>query len=504
LTESSKKLISGRLLARNTIWNFGGMVAPMLVAIFAIPLLIDGFGKERFGLLAIIWMGVGYFSLFDMGFGRALTKLVADRLGTGDTDDLGSLIWTALSLTLVFGFVGAGIINAGAGILVHNILNIEAVLQAEGIAAMRILAIGLPAVVLTAGLVGILQAHQRFATITAVRVPLGVLTFAGPVVTLQFSPSLIWATMALVAARLIAFTAYFGAAASVRPELKQFNLPQRKHIVPLFHFGGWLTVTNVVGPMMVYFDRFLIGAVLTMTAVSYYVTPYEVLSRLQLLPKSMMNVLFPALTTALMADKKRLVAIYSQASRILLLLVLPVLSAAFLLAPEALQIWLGDDFREMATPVVQWLAVGWLVNTLARMPFTVLQSAGRPDLVAKTHLLELLPYVLLLWIFTRQFGIAGTAAAWFLRVLADTIILNWIARSKVPELNETVVRTMLWIGGILIGFALAAMLSSLLVRAMLLLAISAVSAVLFWPVIRPIIPGSKANINKAASTEPIL
>ncbi len=501
LTESAKSFISGRVLARSALWNFGGMAAPMVTALFVIPLLIDGFGKERFGLLTIIWMGVGYFSLFDMGFGRALTKLVADRLGTGDTNDLGTLIWTAILLILLFGLIGSGIISLAAEALIHHILNVEASLQNEGITAMRILALGLPAVVVTAAFVGILQAHQHFATITAVRIPLGVLTFGGPFLTLQFSPSLTWATAALVTTRICALVAYYLTAASVRPELKHFIPPQKKHISPLFHFGGWLTVTNIVGPLMVYFDRFLIGAVLTMTAVSYYVTPYEVLSRLQLLPRSMLNVLFPALTTALKADKQRLVIIYSQASRILLLLMLPALSASFLLAPEALQIWLGDDFRRMATPVVQWLAVGWLINTLARMPFTVLQSAGRPDLVAKTHLLEFLPYAFLLWMLTRKFGISGTAAAWALRILADTVILNWVVRYKIPELKESVARTFAWIFVFLIGIALGSMLVSFILRVTFLLIISATSVILLWPIITQLTSGLAAKASKAAATE---
>jgi len=442
LTEQAKTLISGRLLARNTIWNFAGMAAPMLVALFAIPLLIEGFGKERFGLLAIIWMGVGYFTLFDMGFGRALTKLIADRLGTGNTDDIGSLVWTALSIILFCGIAGAVIVGFFAAPIALHVLNVETALQAEGVAALQTLALGIPAVVVSAGLIGVLEAHQRFATITAVRIPLGVMTFIGPLITLQFTISLVWATAALIIARLLALCGFFFFAATVRPELKQPAHPKKKHVFPLFQFGGWLTVTNVIGPLMVYFDRFLIGALLTMTAVTYYVTPYEVVYRLQILPNAMMLVLFPALTTALTVDKQRLTAIYAQASKILLLLMLPVLSAFFLLAPEALEIWLGPDFRRMSTSVVQWMAVGMLTNTLARLPFTVLQSAGRPDLVAKTHLAELIPYAALLWIFTNRFGVAGTAAAWFLRVLADTFILNVIARFKIPELNETVIRTM--------------------------------------------------------------
>lgn len=473
----------------------------MLVALFAIPMLIAGFGKERFGLLAIIWMGVGYFSLFDMGFGRALTKLVAQRLGSGNTVDLGPLIWTALSMIFTFGLAGAAIIGLGAGYLVHDVLNVKTSLQAEGVAAFRVLAVGLPAVVVTAAIIGLLQAHQRFATITAVRIPLGILSFAGPLLILQFTPSLVWATMALVASRLLAFAVYFHAAASVCSELMRPRLPNRLHVFPLFQFGAWLTVTNIVSPLMVRFDRFLIGTIISMTAVTYYTTPFEVLSRMQIVPSSIMNVLFPTFTTAMTSDKKRLLSIYTRATWVLLLLVLPIVSAAFLLAPECLQLWLGNDFRQMATPVVRWLAVGWLVNTLARMPFTVLQSAGRPDLVAKTHLLELIPYVLLLWTLTQQFGISGTSAAWFFRVLADTIILNWLARNEVPELRGIVARVMGWIVVLLTGFAVSSMLTSLALRIFLLLSLSVLSAAFLLMTIKPLISGYASKSGKTPVTE---
>jgi len=85
---SNRELFSGWRIARNTVWNFSGIVAPLLVAVFTVPLLIVGMGKERFGLLSIIWMGVGYLSLFDMGLGRALTRLIAERLGKNQIDGL--------------------------------------------------------------------------------------------------------------------------------------------------------------------------------------------------------------------------------------------------------------------------------------------------------------------------------------------------------------------------------------------------------------------------------
>jgi hypothetical protein len=50
--------------------------------------------------------------------------------------------------------------------------------------------------------------------------------------------------------------------------------------------------------------------------------------------------------------------------------------------------WLASS-SDRATAVLQVLAVGVLVNCLARVPLTVLQAKGRPDLPAKYHLAEL-------------------------------------------------------------------------------------------------------------------
>jgi len=58
------------------------------VAILATPVLIRGLGTERFGILTLIWVMIGYLSLFDLGIGSALTKLVADKLGEGKEEQI--------------------------------------------------------------------------------------------------------------------------------------------------------------------------------------------------------------------------------------------------------------------------------------------------------------------------------------------------------------------------------------------------------------------------------
>lgn len=77
--ESPLEIQSG-LLARNTAMNLVGQVIPLLVGLATIPYVVRGLGADGFGILSIAWVLLGYFSLFDLGLGRATIKFVAEVL----------------------------------------------------------------------------------------------------------------------------------------------------------------------------------------------------------------------------------------------------------------------------------------------------------------------------------------------------------------------------------------------------------------------------------------
>src|SRR5271165_5202652 len=105
LSISPGTLTRGNLLARSTLWNLAGQILPMIAAVVAIPPIVREIGLDRFGILTLGWVVVGYFSLFDLGLGRALTKMVADKLAAGSDHDLHGLIWTSCFLMLLLGMV---------------------------------------------------------------------------------------------------------------------------------------------------------------------------------------------------------------------------------------------------------------------------------------------------------------------------------------------------------------------------------------------------------------
>ena len=426
-------LTHGSLLTRNTFLNLIGQGTPLLAAIFAIPMLIRSLGTDRFGVLTLVWMVIGYFSLFDLGLGRALTKLVAEKLGAGQEDEIPILVWTSLFLMLVAGLLGAVAIGLLSPWLVQSVLKISIPIQNETLQAFYVLALSIPVVISAAGLRGLLEAHQRFDLCNAVRIPTGIFTFLGPLLVLPFSQSLLPIVAVSVMGRLIAWLAYLLLCFYVMPSLRRGIALHKLVVRPLLSFGSWMTVTNIISPLMVYLDRFLIGAFISMTAVAYYATPYEVVTKLWLIPGALVSVLFPAFSTSFVQDYNRTGILFRHGVKYLFLALFPLTLVIVTMAHEGLDIWLGAEFSHHSTRVLQWLAVGVFMNSLAHIPFALVQGVGRPDLTAKLHLSELPIYLFAVWWLIGAYGIEGAAIAWVARVAVDALILFAMATRFLPR-----------------------------------------------------------------------
>ena len=428
-----ERLTGGGLLVHNTVLNFIGQGVPLVVAIFAIPVLVKGLGIDRFGVLTLAWMVVGYFSLFDFGTGRALTKFVAEKLGAGQEETLPALVRTSLLLMLILGVAGAVVFGLFSPWLVRRALNIPMALQTETLHSFYVLALAIPAVITTAGIRGVIEAKQRFGFINALRIGSGLFSYLAPVLVLFFSKSLFPIVAVLAASRLLVLLLHWSFCLHVIPALRRRVAVQPAIVAPLLRFGGWITVSNIVSPLMVYVDRFLVAGLVSVAAVAYYVTPYSVVTNLLLVPSAIAGVLFPAFATSFVQDPDRTQRLFARGVKYVFLAMFPMALLLVAFGSEGLDIWLGKDFAQHSTRVLQLLTVGVLVNSLAYLPFSLVQSAGRPDLTAKLHLVELPFYLLAVWWATRNFGIVGTAVVWSARVTVDALILFRMARRVLPR-----------------------------------------------------------------------
>jgi O-antigen/teichoic acid export membrane protein len=420
-------LTHSRVLAKNVVYNWVGMLLPIVVAMIAIPLLVKGLGNERFGVLALSWVVLGYFGVFDFGLGRVITKMIGEKLGSSQHDDVPLVFWTGLLFLLLLGLVMTAILYFISPLLVFQLLKISAALQQEALRAFRILSASVIFIILTVGLRAVQEAYQKFAVLNVIRTINGVLIYLAPLALIPFTTQISLYVLVLAVVRFLVMVINAAACALQFPQIRRTLRLDMRLAKPMFQLGGWMSISNLIGPVMVYFDRFLLGAWISVAAVTFYVTPYEVVTKLLVIISAVVQVLFPAFSMSFCADRERLSLLYSRAIRFLLFAFFPVVLAIILFSRIGLSLWLTPDFAEKSTRVAQWLAIGIFLNAPGQIAYILLQAGGRPDLTAKLHLVETPLYLAALFVGVKFWGISGAAFVWAMRLLADTTVLLFLS-----------------------------------------------------------------------------
>jgi O-antigen/teichoic acid export membrane protein len=459
-------------LARNFMWNLIGTISPLALALVAVRLLIKGMGTDRFGILTLAWATIGYFGLFDLGLGRALTKLLAEKLGKGEYAEIPVLVWTSLLAMFLLGSAGAVLMIFVSPVLVHSVLRIPKDIQPETLQAFYVLGVALPVVISSAGLRGILEAYQRFGVVSILRVILGFLTFGGPLVVLPYSHSVYPMAAALAIGRLIVWVVTLVWCLVAIPELRLVVHTRISLLGAVVRYGLWMTVSNILGPLLAYMDRFLIGATMSVAAVAYYATAYEFVTKYLLIPAAMTGVLFPAFSTSFSQNRRKTLQLFERGTKFTFLMLFPLALVTVTFAHEGLSLWLGSEFANNGTRVLQWLSAGVLMNGLALVPFAQIQGTGRPDLTARLHMIEFPVYLFILWRLIADFGIVGAAIAWTVRVAVDCLFLFVIARKIMPESSNIIRKTLFAMLGGLAILLCGALLVPLTAKLLFLLTVS--------------------------------
>jgi O-antigen/teichoic acid export membrane protein len=456
-----------RLLARDALWNLVGTGAPVAAAFFAIPALTRGLGADRFGVLALAWVFLGYFSLFDLGLGRALTQAISERYGRGEIEEVPAIISTSLAVMAALGLLGATIAAVAAPLLVTRVLKVPLALQAETQRSFYALAATIPTVVLTAGLRGVLEARHRFDLSNALRIPLNLLMLLVPLAVLPFGHDLALIFSLLLVVRTVAMMVHAYFVNRVIPGVFVRPVLRRDILRPVLTLGSWMTVSSLLSALLATLDRFVIGAAASLSAVTYYTAPYEAVTKMWVLPGAISGALFPEFASTFQRDQVRGARLYRRGVVALLLILFPVTLAIVAGARVGLRLWLGPVFADRSTIVLQVLAVGVLINSIAYVPFSMIQGVGRPELAARLHLIEIGPFVALLWVLIARFGITGAAIAWTARCTIDSAVLFAIARRMLPRSHASLVPLAVAcaVAGVLL--ALAALPSAPIVRVLL-------------------------------------
>jgi O-antigen/teichoic acid export membrane protein len=408
-----------RRVSHNALLNLTGSVIPIFVTLGTVPPYLRLIGDTRFGVLSLVWVFLSYFGLFEMGLGRATSKYIA-QLKNDSAKTREALFWTAMLVNLAVGTFGGLLLWVLARATLPLWLKTDPAIAAEVTRAMPWLAIAVPVATLSSVLMGALEGREQFgiinsqqigATITFQLVPLAIAFWIGPRVDRLIA--------AAVLVRLAANLPLFFSCVRLIP-LRGAPYIDRDWIKRLFSFGVWITVSGIAGPILTSLDRFVIGLVQGAQVVTYYAIPYNFATKLLVIPSSISRALFPRFS-AQPASESEPTAM--RAVQGLAAILTPIVVVAILATDPFFHLWIGRVVAARCTHAGELMLVGIWVNSLAYVPNVLLQARGRPDLTAKFHVAEVVPFVGLLWIGVHFGGVNGGAVVWCIRAAADAVLL---------------------------------------------------------------------------------
>ena len=367
--------------------------------------------------------------VLDLGVVPALVKFVSDavaRRGLGVAD---RAIGTAFSFYAVVGTI-AGVSLFLASPWLVGLLNVPADLHDAGLAAFRVTGGAVVIFMLKGALAALPMSIQRYDIVAKVTLPSATLLTSASIVFVALG----YGVVALVVVNVV-LTALSGAMyLLISRRLLHFRVRfgfDRALGRRFFSFGSISFVYSATNLAQLFLDRLLVGSLLGVGAVTFYVLPNTVAMLLYSVAYAALNVVFPV-SSALFAtaDHQAIRRLYIRATRFTTALVLATGVPLLAFARPILKYWLGGDFPARSTAVLMLLIPTYACLSLGLVGTFFAYGAGRLKGLVLFQVVATVMNVVLIFALNGPLGLNGIALAYLLSVAPLPIFIRYVERDR--------------------------------------------------------------------------
>jgi O-antigen/teichoic acid export membrane protein len=410
------------------IFNLAGNGIPLFFAFFFMPILIEKFGMQRFGFISIYWALIGSASLFDFGLSRALTYVVAKNNGV--LKGIKNKTILLVGIVTFLGFIAMLVLYFLSNKYFEKNIHINSQLMYELDQSMIWIALAVPLTTLSSALRGILEGKKLFVFVNIIKVISGVASFGCLLFSDIFSPGLIGVAIVLVLLRLLMVIGFLSPILIELVKIKTHEVIYFKELLDVFKIGGWISISNIVSPLLLYADKLILGMILSPVILTAYTTSFELALRMLFVAGAISSVIYPYCVSAKKSELNKIIK--QSYCYIFIAYFIPLLSMAFF-SYQLISLFINDEIANISRDFVWIICIGILFNALAHIPFAIIQGRGRADLTAKVHMIEAIPYIISLYYASTLYGATGAATVWCVRVIVDCISLIKISQHILRE-----------------------------------------------------------------------
>ena len=297
--------MSRRPLRTNFVFNLLFPLARLAVSFVTVPIYIHHVGDARYGVISIVWLLAGYFGFLDLGLSRAAANALA-KLREAPQPERARVLLTTFVLNFGFGVVGSAFLLILGGYLLQRVISIPDALRPEIARSFPWIAAVFPMALISGVAIGALESSERFLLANMLQIlGMSVSQIAPVVMAVVVGPSL---TVVIPAAAVAQASGVVIALAVVYRLEGPFSLrafaPQEARA--LLGYGGWITVSGIISPLLVSLDQFLIGSLMGVAAVAHYSIPMNFVVRSQIFPAALARTFFPRMSSSSGDDAREL------------------------------------------------------------------------------------------------------------------------------------------------------------------------------------------------------
>lgn len=397
-------------ISRGLLFKTLATVSGGLLTLLLSILLTRHFGKERYGLLVLVFSVTNLLaSLSELGAKGTLNRFLPPALQRGETARIGALLRSACWWQLC----GLGLVTFVLGVIARPLAT-RFFHRPELIPLLRVGVLYAAGLALTDFLFVAFQSMERWRVEAALTVGYAALYVA-------FTLAAIWGFRAglsgvllanALAAAVILLIGYLRlpepvARACRQPIAREELARSRRDTI---QFGGPLVLINLNFMIMMWFDKILLGRYLPLAALTHYYIAFLVLNAMMMVVKVLFTVLMPVLArqdaraTETAERFNRLVRWFLQFG------IFGGIVAFFLAEPFILSAY-GPDSQE-AVRIFRWMLLVFIVRTayqpVGMFLVNVLGQTARTLRVSILHTVLLVGASVLL---IKPYGVAGAIAS---------------------------------------------------------------------------------------------
>lgn len=414
-------MTQARRVALNSLAAYLRFGVSLAVQFALVPFVIARVGTDDYGLWTLTFSVLGLISLVDFGFTTGVVRFVAEARGLGDPERRNRVASTILVVYLGLAAVAALAVAVLAAFY-SDLFDLPLAMRDRalvllGVLAARSVLVTLPLVLFKAVLFG----EQRIALTNAIQVVTTLLYGGAAWVTLSADLGIVGLAVVNVAVLLVEHLAYAVACYRLLPGFRlSRRLVERRALREAASVSLHQFVVNVGDQVLMRTAPIIVKFFLPLQAVALYGVALKVAENALLLLKQGVHVLGPWVAELkARGEEDRIRFVLLSGSKFTLAPGVALAASVGAFATEALQFWVGPEFREAAPVLVLLMSAMALMipQVVAQSVFTM---TGLHRLSAYLALVGVVTNVGLSVALVRPLGLPGVAGA----TLASAVLVN--------------------------------------------------------------------------------